>query len=99
MSGHASHINYCKDYYKYLHWLRKGLKANRKPVTDLFKEWNTAFFRERITKGKSKEAEANFNDALDALDEAEEATDEDLDEERDEDRESEGSGGGSNRDP
>jgi hypothetical protein len=85
-TGHLLHINYCKDYYKYLNWLCQGLETCSKPIVELFKDWNITFFRERITKRKSKEADADYNAALADLEEAEKvASDNDQDSFADED--------------
>jgi hypothetical protein len=85
-TGHSSHINYREDYYKYLNWLHQGLETRSKPVVELFKDWNITFFRERITKGKSKEADADYDAALADLEEAEKvASDDDQDSFADED--------------
>jgi hypothetical protein len=73
-SGVASGIEYSEDYYKYLFYLRSGLEERRKPIINLFQEWNERFFKTRITTGASKEAQAAFDSAVTNLHETEQVT-------------------------
>jgi hypothetical protein len=87
--GHTSSIEYRNNFFKYVHYLRTGLDKRSKPIVDLFKEWNLAFFKDRITTGASKEAQADFDDALGELDTTEKAASASEDDEQEQEQEHE----------
>ena len=67
VSGSASHIDYMDDYYKYLGYLKKGLRLKTKSVIALFKEWNQTFFGSDMVSNRSNVADESFISILNEM--------------------------------